>query len=785
MNGKKAAKPAPQTKASSRSSSSPAKSAASPPPASSASDLALRLLTRLERFGQDILGVALLALALMTLLSLLVPELTGGLLAWWAGWLKLWLGWGSLWLAAAIGLAGLWALRYRQDAPFPKGLWGRVFWFEGAAFASLALLAVLGGGELARADAGLDGGRVGWGLAEILRRALEPFGLDGWIWMSLLLGLALLVCLAFGLGLLRRFAAYILRAAQAAPPHEMLPLELGPAISEAPLQAAGAAAALTPAAQKKRPFLPPQFRKNLRLPLDEPETPPEPLPRAEHLPPLDLLVNEQFSRPDERNINVTAGMIEKTLAEFGIPAKVVGFRVGPTVTQFAVEPGYVEKDRAKPLDPDAPPDPAAPEVEAGDASRQKVRVAQISSLGRDLALALAAERLRIEAPVPGRPYVGIEVPNARTSIVRLRPILETETFHKVDSPLAIALGRDVSGAPVVADLTRMPHLLIAGTTGSGKSVCIAALTTCLVMNNTPDDLRLVMIDPKMVELVRFNGLPHIYGKVETDVERILGVLRWVVVEMDRRYKVLEASRSRNLDTFNRKERRRKDGRPLPRLVVMIDELADLMMSAPDQTEHNLVRLAQMARATGIHLVVATQRPSTDVVTGLIKANFPARMSFAVASSVDSRVILDTTGAETLLGRGDMLFVPPEASGPLRVQGVMISDQEVEKVITFWQRQGQQNGQAEAAEPPPWEELLAQEEVLADRDGLVEKAIELIRREQHASASMLQRRLRIGYPRAARLIEELEEMGVVGPAIRGGKERDVLVAREEGDEPDEA
>jgi len=285
----------------------------------------------------------------------------------------------------------------------------------------------------------------------------------------------------------------------------------------------------------------------------------------------------------------------------------------------------------------------------GDANRQKVRVAQISALGRDLALALAAERLRIEAPVPGRPYVGIEVPNSRSTIVRMRPVLEAEAFYKAASSLAIALGRDVSGQPVVADLARMPHLLIAGTTGSGKSVCIAALTACLVMNNTPADLRLVMIDPKMVELVRFNGLPHLYGKVETNIERILAVLRWTVAEMDRRYKVLEASRSRNLDTYNRKARRHKGVEPLPRIVVMIDELADLMMSAPDQTEHNLVRLAQMARATGIHLVVATQRPGVDVVTGLIKANFPSRIAFTVASSVDSRVILDIGGAEPCSG----------------------------------------------------------------------------------------------------------------------------------------
>jgi S-DNA-T family DNA segregation ATPase FtsK/SpoIIIE len=487
-----------------------------------------------------------------------------------------------------------------------------------------------------------------------------------------------------------------------------------------------------------------------------------PPPRDARLPNLDLLVYEQFNRPDERNINITAGLIEKTLAEFGLPARVVGFRVGPTVTQFAVEPGYLEREKSS----------ASDEQTENDINRQKVRVAQISSLSRDLALALSAERLRIEAPVPGRPYVGIEVPNTRSSVVRLRPILETEVFYKIGSPLAIALGRDVSGQPVVADLGRMPHLLIAGTTGSGKSVCIAALTACLVVNNTPDELRLVMIDPKMVELVRFNGLPHLYGKVETDLERILAVLRWTVSEMDRRYKILETSRSRNIDSYNRKARRRKGEPLLPHIVVLIDELADLMMSAPEQTEHNLVRLAQMARATGIHLVVATQRPGVDVVTGLIKANFPARISFAVASSVDSRVILDVTGAETLLGRGDMLYMPPEASAPLRLQGVMVSDPEVERVITFWQKEVS----PQTAELPPWEELIAQEEVLADRDKLIEQAIEIVRRSQRASASMLQRRLRVGYPRAARLIDELEELGIIGPAVGGGREREVLVEK---------
>jgi S-DNA-T family DNA segregation ATPase FtsK/SpoIIIE len=277
-----------------------------------------------------------------------------------------------------------------------------------------------------------------------------------------------------------------------------------------------------------------------------------------------------------------------------------------------------------------------------------------------------------------------------------------------------------------------------------------------------------MIDSKMVELIRFNGLAHLYGKVETNVERIMGVLRWVVVEMEHRYRLLEGAHARDLESYNRKLTRRKDGQPLPRIVILIDELADLMMHAPDQTEHNLVRLAQMARATGIHLVVATQRPSTDVVTGLIKANFPARLAFAVAAGVDSRVILDGGGAETLLGRGDMLFLNPEVGNPIRAQGVIVTDQEVEKLISHWQ---QESGSEDAS--PPWEKLLMEPDEGED-DALIEQAIEIIRRTQRASASLLQRRLRIGYPRAARLLDQLEEMEIVGPSQGGGRERDVLI-----------
>ncbi len=619
------------------------------------------IAVRLRRFAADAAGVVLLAFALMTLLALLgVSGTQGRLLTPWRGFLRIWFGWGSLFLVVTLAVAGLWLLIPRLRSGVGVH-WSRVLSLEISAFAILTWLAVLGGSSLERAEAGLDGGRIGWALADFLGLMVGPIG------RALILGVLLAWGLVTGLGLGRWLFHWIqgqiaVEAERSAAAREKPP----PVVSVAPVeQKAEAGIQLEASGRKKTPRLPPEYQKRFKVAAEE-KSKVKPPPRDERLPQLDLLVSEKSMRPDERNINLTAGLIEKTLAEFGIPAKVVSFQVGPTVTQFAVEPGYIERPGSE-----------------GESSRQKVRVSQISALGRDLSLALQAERLRIQAPVPGRPYVGIEVPNLRAAAVRLRPVLESPPFYKISSPLAIALGRNVSGDPVVTDLVSMPHLLIAGATGSGKSVCIAAITTCLVMNNTPEDLRLVMVDPKMVELVRFNGLPHLIGKVETDIERMLGVLRWTVTEMDRRYKLLEEQRARDVDAYNRKIRRKKDGQPLPRIVLLIDELADLMMSAPDQTEHNLVRLAQMARATGIHLVLATQRPSTDVVTGLIKANFPARLSFAVASSIDSRVVLDTQGAESLLGNGDMLFLPPEAGSPIRAQGVMVTDYEVEQVINYW------------------------------------------------------------------------------------------------------
>ncbi|PJF46848.1 MAG: DNA translocase FtsK [Chloroflexi bacterium] len=438
---------------------------------------------------------------------------------------------------------------------------------------------------------------------------------------------------------------------------------------------------------------------------------------------------------------------------------------------------------------------------------QKVRVGAIAALQNDIALALAAPSIRIEAPIPGRGLVGIEVPNSVIGEVDLRSIMEGEAFRKLaeKSPLAIALGRDVSGAAIVADLGRMPHLLIAGTTGSGKSVCISAITLCLAMNNRPEDLKLVMIDPKMVELSRFTGLPHIIGKPESDIDRIPAVLRWVTREMDARYKKFAEIGSRNLQEYNQAMARRRE-EPLPRIVVLIDELADLMLQSPIETEKTICRLAQMARATGIHLVVATQRPSVDVVTGLIKANFPARISFAVASATDSRVILDQVGAESLLGRGDMLFLNPEHGSPIRLQGCFVSEREIEAVIGWWKKQTaleqseiesrESDGAYVAHQKPeletPWETVVA--EIAAERfqqmgsakggrggededgdDDLLQRAMEIIRASGNVSTSLLQRKLRIGYPRAARLMEELQEMGYVSaPSRQAGKGRDVTL-----------
>jgi S-DNA-T family DNA segregation ATPase FtsK/SpoIIIE len=407
-------------------------------------------------------------------------------------------------------------------------------------------------------------------------------------------------------------------------------------------------------------------------------------------------------------------------------------------------------------------------------------------LAKDLALALAASPIRIEAPVPGRSVVGLEVPNEQISLVSLRGVMESRTFKRLNSPLAIALGEDVSGSPSAVDLALMPHLLIAGATGSGKSVCINAIISCLLFNNTPTHLRLLMVDPKMVELVGYNGIPHLLAPVVVEVEQVVGALAWVTRQMDERYKLFHRIGVRSLEDYNRRVNRRKDEDPLPTLVVFVDELADLMMVAPDEVERHICRIAQMGRATGIHLVIATQRPSVDVVTGLIKANFPARISFAVTSQVDSRVILDQGGAENLLGRGDMLFMSPQQAAPVRLQGCFVSDPEIKRLTGFWSGHEGEPEQTELF--PPWAAFQLEDEA----DNLLEDAVALAEGRDRISASYIQRQLRIGFPRAARLVDQMEERGYVGPDEGAGRGRQVLVGgidfheieeRLPGEEPD--
>ncbi|PJF36399.1 MAG: hypothetical protein CUN49_05685, partial [Candidatus Thermofonsia Clade 1 bacterium] len=488
-----------------------------------------------------------------------------------------------------------------------------------------------------------------------------------------------------------------------------------------------------------------------------------------NLPPLTLLQDTDLEKPSEQEINTNARIIEETLLEFDIDVEVVDVRVGPTVTQYAVQP-FREVT-----------------TESGEVVVQRVRVNKIMALERDLALALAAKRLRIQPYVPGHSYMGIEVPNRKPSLVALRPVMESEAFVKTfrqaepdgsirEAPLTVPLGRDVAGESVVADLAQMPHLLIAGTTGSGKSVCITAMIVALIMNNLPDRLKLILLDPKIVELSRFNGLPHLLGPVETDVEQIVEVLRWATREMDRRYRLLEAEGARNIEAYNRNLGAQRAAEHLPYIVIIADEIGDLMLSRPEEVERTITRLAQMARAVGIHLVIATQRPSTEIITGLIKANFPARISFAVASNVDSRVILDHVGAETLLGRGDMLYLAPDAALPRRVQGCFVSDEEVEAVVAYWRQWAAERGQAAADSErrAPWDRGVSRREALGKRDPLLEEAIDLVVRRGEASTSILLRGLAIDYPRAARLMDLLGELGILGAPKDGGRAREVTI-----------
>lgn len=488
------------------------------------------------------------------------------------------------------------------------------------------------------------------------------------------------------------------------------------------------------------------------------------------LPSVAMLERAPEVEPVQVDTERGSRLIEEALASYGVEAKVVQVNVGPTVTQYGVEPGWLRKYKeVKEKDRDG-----NVSVRLEEVSKTRVKVERITSLANDLSLALAAPSIKIEAPVPGKAMVGIEVPNSIAGVVTLRSIIESGPFHKLASKarLPLALGKGVTGEAVVADLSKMPHLLIAGQTGSGKSICLKSVIATMLLHTNPDELRLLLIDLKRVELVDFNNVPHLVSPVIVESERALGTLKWLNKEMEHRYDKLAALGARDITAYNKNPR---VSQPLPYLVLVIDELAELMSTAPDDAERSICRLAQLARATGIHMIVATQRPSVDVITGLIKANFPARISFAVASQVDSRTILDLAGAEKLLGRGDMLFLPPDAPKPRRLQGSFVSEADVERLVSFWIS----HRPREAHVPHLMEDLVETTTASgdgADEDPLLEKARRLAQEHNRVSTSFLQRRLGIGYPRAARIMDLLEEEGLVA-AGEPGKSRQVLRGRE--------
>ncbi len=687
----------------------------------------------------DVLGIALAlagVIGVLTLVSANRSELTGSLL----NALSFFFGWGAFILPGALILFGGWLVLRKIDRIPPISV-ERV---TGLILLFFFLQTILQG--LAGNPPSPDGG--GW-LGALIYNILQSLLGDNALIVAMLAWFLIALIMSFDLTLPELFA------------------KLKPAMEAlARLWTKSIAAARS--LLQRGPGSPLSAPVSAAIPADDGYTPlnPPAVPPAENgglgvptttvgkqiawvLPNLkDILELGTAAAINQDYVDQRARLIEETLASFGAPAQVVEINRGPTITQFGVEPLFMETRMG----------------------RTRVRVSKIVALADDLALALAAQRIRIQAPVPGRSYVGVEVPNEEMTLVTLRDLLEADGFQRSRKTLSFALGRDVSGHPAAADLAAMPHMLIAGATGSGKSVCVNAILTCLLLYNTPDELRLILVDPKRVELTGYNGIPHLLAPVVVEMDKVIGALQWMTREMDRRYHTFAQVGARNIQDYNTRIKTQGGGKPLPYLVVVIDELADLMMIAPDETERTITRLAQLARATGIHLILATQRPSVDVVTGLIKANFPARVAFAVASNTDSRVILDQPGAERLLGRGDMLYQSPEAPSAARLQGVFVSDTEIHKLVDFWRMQ---NTQAQAPTPggpvdavasnvplkqtPLFEDMARVEQ----GDPLYSEAVDLVRREGRASVSMLQRRMRIGYTRAARLIDQMEEKKIVG------------------------
>ena len=723
------------------------------------------------RFRRELLGVVLLLLALLSAYVIGRGGDEGRFVAWWGNSIERSLGRAAVLVPVLLALAALRAF---------GGQAGRVLearhYLGGFAFTvSVVGLLQLGG----HAQPTPQGGALGISVAGLAHRFLGPFGAGIALFALGVLAIFLLagsdlqtfssdvraLCGVLWAGLkaivaaaaaverrIRRFGASLPQSPAGQDGVDRAAIADEDSPNPKPLKPAKVIPT-APDAPPAQPPLPPVINVPPRKPQPlasavAPNVPPRPAPPSRPLPLPDVarLTYYDDVQPDTADLHGKARLIEETLASFKVEARVREINPGPAVTQFALEPG------------------------------NGVKVRRITELQSDLALALAAPSIRIEAPIPGYARVGLEIPNPQIATVGLRETIEAPTFTKGKQKLPIPLGRDVNGRYVIGDLTRMPHLLIAGATGAGKSVCLNSIISTFLATRSPDDLKLLVIDPKMVELTGYNGVPHLQTPVVTEMDKVVGALRLTLREMERRYTIFSRLGVRNLDGYRMKVADEAGAEQLPYLVVIIDELADLMMTAPDEVETLLVRLAQMARATGIHLIIATQRPSVDVLTGLIKANVPSRIAFAVSSLTDSRVILDMPGAERLLGRGDMLFLPPDAAKPQRIQGAFIEDRDVHYIVEHWHRVAPVPRYAEEWLNLPSVGGNGDDDIDAEEDPLFEQALGVVRQQGTASASMLQRRLRVGYNRAARLIERMEDEGIIGPAdgIRG---RPVLTADE--------
>ena len=734
----------------------------------------------------DILGIILALVGFLTILSLLSTQ-RSQVTGWWISSISKVAGWGTFILPFALMVIGVW-LVLRNIEKFPPLSTERIVGVSLLYLNILAWLHVTSSGGWDLAQAGKGGGYIGAFFEQTLVSGLGKAGaiivLIGWALIAL--GLSLDISIP---DLFRKIQTLILQirenrpitiaSGQSSQPKTRLNR---PALSESLVEPAIVEQGFTPLSRSPQSSHSANTKKT-HEPINEPIHSNQPAnkintapasssgafqppsvtqgesPDKWHLPDIKTMLDPvTISGVESSADKHRANIIEETLASFGAPSKIVEIKRGPTITQFGVEPLFIETR----------------------AGRTRVRVSKIANLADDLALALAAPRIRIQAPVPGHNYVGIEVPNSESTRVTLLEVLESKNFTRKKSPLRIALGMNVAGEPISSDLAGLPHLLIAGTTGSGKSVCVNSILSCLLLNNTPAELRLIMVDPKRVELTGYNGIPHLLAPVITDTEKVVNALQWIQREMDARYHRFSQVGVRNILEYNNKQ----DDK-LPYIVVVIDELADLMMLAPDETERSLTRLAQLARATGIHLILATQRPSTDVVTGLIKANFPARIAFAVASNTDSRVILDQPGAERLLGRGDMLFQAPDAAAPVRLQGVFITDLEISRTVEYWKMQAANikieqspSMHSTIVEKLPSDESLKQVALFDDvpdknQDPLLSEAIDLVRKEGRASITMLQRKLGVGYTRAARMIDMLEDKGIISPPVAHSNVREIL------------